>query len=209
MCQSINLNKTVKQTMEFVETICVEKGKALNLKYHNDRMNRTRRAFWGNTIEEYQLENWVCPEGRETCTRCRVLYGMYINKVEYFPYQVREVQSLKLVECDEAYYRYKSVDRSLLNRLFNQRGTADDVLVVRHGFITDTTIANVALYDGENWYTPSHPLLKGTRRQGLLDEGKISERDIQVKDIARYQKIRLFNAMIPFGRIELEICKIF
>ena len=49
-----------------------------------------------------------------------------------------------MVDCDEADYRYKSADRSLLDRLFALRGAADDVLIVRRGLITDTSIANVA-----------------------------------------------------------------
>ena len=189
---------------EFVETICIEQGKALNLQRHNARMNRTRKAFWGDSMKELFLEDWIQPEPYEEATRCRVVYAQEVLKVEYFPYQMRNVRSLKLVVCDEAEYRYKSTDRSLLNRLYAERGEADDTLVVRNGFLTDTTIANIALFDGAAWYTPACPLLKGTRRQALLEEGKIQERNIKAADIHRYLKIRLFNAMIPFGRIEFE-----
>ena len=192
---------------EFVETVCVEQGKALNLKRHNDRMNATRSAFWGGSVPELSLEDWIQPESYEKCTRCRVVYAQNVLKVEYFPYQMRNVQSLKLVVCDEADYRYKSTDRSLLNRLFAERGEADDVLVVRNGLLTDTTIANIALFDGEVWYTPAHPLLKGTRRQTLLEDHLIEERDIKAEDIYHYHRIRLFNAMIPFGKIDFETKK--
>ncbi len=193
---------------EFVETICVEQGKALNLSYHNERMNRTRKFFWNDVTEDLRLEAWIHPEKYEICTRCRVVYGKEIKFVEYFPYQLREVNSLQLVVDDDIDYSYKWTDRSPLSRLFAERGNADDVLIVRKNLITDTSIANVALCDGEVWYTPKQPLLKGTRRQRLLDERKIQELDIQVSDLSHFQKIRLFNAMIPFGRIEFDTANI-
>ena len=188
----------------FVETICIENGEALNLNYHNERMNRTRKAFWGNSVGNLYLEDWIHPNEYVVCTRCRVVYGLNVEKVEYFPYQIRSVHTLKLVVCDDADYQYKSTDRSLLSRLFAERVDKDDVLIVREGMLTDTSIANIALYDGKVWYTPLRPLLKGTCRQRLLDEGLIHECDIYADKINQYQKIRLFNAMIPFGKIELD-----
>ena len=204
MCQSINHLQRKIEEPEFVETICVSHGKAWNLRYHNERMNRTRRAFWGSDIGAFQLEDWVRPESYIECTRCRVVYGKEISKIEYLPYHMRKVNSLKLLDCDTVDYNYKLADRSVLNELFAQRGKADDVLIVRNGLLTDTTIANIALFDGVNWYTPAYPLLRGTRRQNLLEHGLIRERQILVDDVSRYKKIRLFNAMIPFGKIEFE-----
>ena len=49
----------------------------------------------------------------------------------------------------------------------------------------------------------AQPLLKGTRRAALLDAGILTEQDIPALKIREYQKIRLFNAMLPFGEIEL------
>lgn len=78
------------------------------------------------------------------------------------------------------------------------------MLIVRNGRLTDTSIANVALWNGTEWHTPSFPLLKGTHRQRLLDEGRIVERDITVDDLSLYSRVRLFNAMISFGEIEID-----
>ena len=50
-----------------------------------------------------------------------------------------------------------------------------------------------------------YPLLKGTRRAQLLLEGCVTERDILVEELEKYSRIRLFNAMIDFGEIELEL----
>ena len=96
----------------------------------------------------------------------------------------------------------------MLNRLFASRGTADDVLVVRKGWLTDTSICNIALWNGKQWITPSKPLLAGTKRASLLEQGEIATGDIRPDDLPAYSRIRLFNAMIEFGEIELPVDKI-
>ena len=77
-----------------------------------------------------------------------------------------------------------------------------------NGLLTDTSIANIALWDGRQWHTPARPLLKGTRRAELLDNGILTEHDIPVEKIWTYRKIRLFNAMLHFGEIELPCADI-
>ena len=51
-------------------------------------------------------------------------------------------------------------------------------LIVKDGYLTDTSIANIALYDGYTWFTPAHPLLRGTKRAELLNKQLIVEKDI-------------------------------
>lgn len=131
-------------------------------------------------------------------------YGRDVESVEFFPYQIRPVHSLQLVRGGQIEYRRKRADRSELNALFACRGEADDVLIVRGGLLTDTSIANIALGDGTGWYTPASPLLEGTQRACLLDAGMIRPLDIHADDLFRFQKIRLFNAMIDFGEIEID-----
>ena len=66
-----------------------------------------------------------------------------------------------------------------MNSLFQIRQDKDDILIVKNGLLTDTSIANIALYDGNDWYTPLHPLLKGTKRAELLDKGVLKEKEIK------------------------------
>ncbi len=42
-------------------------------------------------------------------------------------------------------------------------------LCVKNGLVTDCTIGNLVFFDGTGWVTPDQPLLKGTKRQALLD----------------------------------------
>ena len=61
---------------------------------------------------------------------------------------------------------------------------------------------------GLNGSPPTKPLIYGVNRAQLIDENKIIEKDIKPSDIKNFRSIRLFNAMIEFGEIELTIDRI-
>lgn len=191
----------------FIETLCIEQGEIKNAECHNRRMNETRHRFWGE-VPLLRVEEFVSPQGCMPRTRCRLTYGREVESVEYFPYRLRRVESLRLVDGGEVDYRFKWADRSALDRLFARRGEADEVLIVRHGLLTDTSIANIALWNGREWHTPSAPLLRGTHRRRLLEEGVIHEHPIEPACLSDYSCIRLFNAMIHFGEVELPVANI-
>lgn len=193
----------------FIETICINDGVIENLSVHNERMNNTIRVHYGSSVMPVSLEDFITAEGCKGRTRCRVEYTSAVEKVEYFPYSIREVKSLQLVNDDTAEYSFKYADRSVLDRNFALRGNADDVVIVRSGMLTDTSIANIALYKEGKWFTPKYPLLKGTRRAGLLAEGIIEEDIVMADSLHKYEKIRLFNAMISFGEVEMDIKNVF
>ena len=60
---------------------------------------------------------------------------------------MRQIKSLRLVDGDKVDYRYKSTDRSMFIRLMEQRGECNDVLIVRDGWVTDTSFTNVVFED--------------------------------------------------------------
>lgn len=189
---------------QYLETIRIEEGRACHLPYHNQRMNETRAHL--GLSDGLDLEAVIGDVSiYQQRTRCRIVYDTEIRRVEFFPYQIRSVKTLRLVEDNQVDYGCKYADRSALNRCFAQRGACDDVLIVQNGDVTDTTIANVAFWNGETWFTPSTPLLKGTMRASLLDSHQIQEAKIRVEDLSHFSRLRLFNAMISFGEIELPI----
>lgn len=189
----------------FIETIRIENGIAENIAYHNERLNRTRRNFWKD-CELIDLSIMIHPDPHEKrVLKCRVVYEEEINEITYTPYILRNVSSIRIVFSDSIDYTYKSADRGLLNQLYALRKDADDVLIVRNNLLTDTSIANIALFNGTEWHTPTSALLKGTRRALLLDQKIIKEKDIYLKDISNYSRITLFNAMIDFKSIEIPI----
>ena len=194
---------------QYIETLRVVDGCVCNLTYHEQRMNRTRKEMLGQP-EPLRIADLLkavsLPMG---CSKLRFVYDKEgIHDITCTPYTCREIRSLHLVYADNISYPYKSTDRSALNELKKQQGDCDEILIVRNNHLTDTSYTNIALYDGEQWFTPSTPLLCGTMRQRLLDCGLLQEREISVSDIPNYQYISLFNAMISLREIILPIDRI-
>lgn len=189
---------------QFIETLQIKKGVVCNIDYHNERMNATRATVLKNS-KPLNLRDYLCYEGDEEYIKCRIVYSNTIEEITYTPYQIRPVHTLRILHQNAIEYSYKSTNRENINALFAQKGTCDDILIVKNGKITDTSIANVALFDKAGWYTPKHPLLKGTKRAELLDKGIVHEKDIQIAHLFNYSHIALFNAMIDFGKIIIDI----
>jgi 4-amino-4-deoxychorismate lyase len=78
-----------------------------------------------------------------------------------------------------------------------RRGDCDDILIVKDGYITDTSFSNIVFFDGEKWVTPARPLLRGTMRESLLKRNLIGEENITVDDLNKIKEARLINAMLP------------
>lgn len=188
----------------FIETIRIEEGRIYNLLYHNQRLNQTRKAVFG-IHTELNLSGIIDSEKCRERTKCRVEYGEEICKVEYFPYNIRPVHSLRLICCDDIDYHYKSTNREQLDDLFAKRGAYDDILIVKNGLVTDTSICNIAFWNGARWVTPAQPLLPGTKRASLLSAGMLVTKDIAIDTLGEYLSYRLFNAMIDFGELEPNI----
>jgi len=180
---------------KFLETIKVEDGKIFHLPYHQRRLERAL----GN--RSFSLESIITPPKVHGIFRCRVVYDAEGYEVNYYPYKKRTINRLKIVYDNSIIYDKKYLDRTALEGYFEQKESADDILVIKNGLITDTSIANCAfLYRGE-WLTPKEPLLMGTTRARLLDRGKIQEAEIIVEDIEKFEGMALMNAMIDFDII--------
>lgn len=188
---------------QFVETIKIKDGKAMALSYHQERMNRTMSHFFpGKNVP--CLEEVIVHTQDMYFYKARVVYGEEgIEDIQYAPYSMREIHSLKVVVDNDIDYSYKSTNRSDLNRLAAQKGFCDDIIIVKNGLVTDTSFTNLAIYKDGKWLTPKHPLLKGTKRAALLEEGILQEADITLDDLMKAEKVSLFNAMIGLGEREI------
>lgn len=71
------------------------------------------------------------------------------------------------------------------------------LLIVKNEYLTDSSLSNLAFYDGYRWLTPLDPLLKGTMRASLIADWKIHEETIQLKHLSLFKKFKLINAMNP------------
>ena len=178
-----------------LETIKIEDGEVSNLSYHQARCDESRKALF-NSTDRLDLSSLIQapPKG---LYRCRILYDEKIHSIEYIPYSPKEIHTLKIVSSDLE-YDHKYANRDALNKLLQTQPDADDILIEKHGYLTDTTIANIAFYDGKQWFTPEKPLLKGTMRAKLLDERFLHTRNIKKEDLKNYTQVALMNAMIGF-----------
>jgi 4-amino-4-deoxychorismate lyase len=184
-----------------IETICCENRILKNLEQHEARLNRTRRELWG-CPDYWNLDELVeIPEsiGNEI-HKCRLLYGNEVEEIKWEPYNFRQIRKIRRVYHDTIDYSFKYEMRDELNTLFAQRQDADEILIIKNGFVTDSFYYNVALFDGEQWFTPTTYLLPGTQRALLLENGTISRAGIAEKDLERYSHIKLINAMVEWDR---------
>lgn len=186
---------------KYLETIRAVDGIVFNLEYHQNRYESVLKDIGAKSIQD--LKNVLNPPNNGIY-RCRVVYDDKTIKASYHKYIKRKVSSLKLIYNDNIDYSKKYENREAIDNLFLQKNDCDDILIVKNSLITDTSIANIAFYDGKNWLTPKKPLLDGTTRKRLIDNGFLAEVDIRVKDINNFYKIALMNAMIDFDIIAQE-----
>jgi 4-amino-4-deoxychorismate lyase len=181
------------------ETLRIQAGVPQNLEWHQKRMNISSMAVFGKTMA-FQLpdEIVVPPMYSMGYVRCRVDYNLTQFKLSFHPYKPIEIESLRLIDADNLYYPHKFTDRRALEAGYALRDGCDEVLFVKNGLITDTSIANVILWNGIQWLTPASPLLPGTCRARLLAGKKIQEANIRVEDLGNFTKLRLINALRNF-----------
>lgn len=182
-----------------LETIRCNLGEALHLSYHQQRLERSLKQLGYTT--RYDLHTLISPPD-DALYRCRFLYDSLQYSVEFIPYTPRPVISLKLVYDDTIEYPLKYSNRENLNTLYELRGECDDVLIVKNGLLSDTTIANIALKIDDRWYTPEYPLLEGTTRARLLDEGFLRTAPLSISDLSKADSVAIMNAMVGFLEVE-------
>jgi len=181
------------------ETIKIVNGKPENLAFHDKRMNFSRQKLFGNN-DILRLSEFIqVPEEFKTgLARCRVIYESSIKSTEYSSYVPAVIKTLKLVYADTLIYDFKYLDRSCLTRLIDT-STADDILIIKNGCITDSSFANIVFTDGKRWVTPDTPLLCGTMREKLLVKGIINTEKVTIDNLSQFTHFRLINAMLGFS----------
>jgi len=182
-----------------LETIKTVEHNLINLEYHQQRVNRSIRDLFNNNTR-VNLDGEIKVPGHlgKGLFKCRVIYNIAIKKVEFLPYNQPDITTLKLVTCNDLNYSYKFENRQAITELLKFKGRCDDILIVKNDLITDTSFCNIIFSDGNNWITPSNPLLKGTQREYLLAKRIVSEAKIMSSDIYNFNSFKLINAMIDF-----------
>jgi 4-amino-4-deoxychorismate lyase len=192
---------------QFFESICVKDGIAKNLAAHQARVNKTLEAFnaSNNGIELTSIVHQLTiPE--VGLFKLRISYDLNGNyQTALNPYQYKQIQHFALVDIKGHRYDYKDENRDWINEALSQSGK-DEIMMHDDGLVKDCSYTNIVFYDGVNWFTPAAPLLEGTQRAKLINEGFIQPKAVYVKDIPGFKKFKCINAMMDWDTaIEYEI----
>ncbi len=184
----------------YIESIRLADGIVHLKELHQQRMdNAMGTHLWNlNTI----LASAALPS--QGLHKIRLVYSRHSYDMVCTPYVVKHVSTLTLVKA-QIDYDHKFEDRAALDALFANRGTADDVIIVKGDRLTDATYANLAFWDGTRWFTPASCLLNGVMRQYLLQLGVLSLADITVANFRKYQKVKLINALLAMNGPEVRV----
>jgi 4-amino-4-deoxychorismate lyase len=194
---------------QLIETIKVVNRQFQNLGFHNNRLNRSRRELFGSKneidIKEIVSLTSLITEGVYKCT---ITYSAEIADVQFQPYIIRKIETLKIITDNKIKYNYKYADRTELNEILERKGGCDEIIIVKDNMITDTSFSNLIFFDGLTWHTPVSPLLKGTKREKLVSLGLIKEAKIGINDLVKYNKVGLINAMLEMGDIVIDVANV-
>ncbi len=194
------------------ETICWKDGMLVNPDLHLERIHRAQKDYLKMTTlmkESVFLDITLSAAERsifaESILKIRFFYGFEAGTAETAVYERRKLSSLKAVRSDSIEYSFKFADRRSVDSLFRQRGTADDIIIIKNGFITDSSFGNLLFENEDGLFTPDTPLLKGTMREYLLRTGMIAEESITLNDLHRYSTVHNINAMNGPGDQSLPV----
>ena len=184
----------------FLETICINEGRAQHLDFHQMRMNDTFDAFFPEE-EPYDIQAEIAEHALPLTGmhRLRMIYSDEEISIEILPYAAKNIQKLTLVDTGEIDYAHKWADRTFFKTIVDAYPHADEVLFVKDGKIQDCSIANLAFLKEGIWYTPEEPLHWGTTRARLIIDEALEETDIFVDELATYERICLLNVFRPLS----------
>ena len=120
----------------FVETIRLQNHELCNIALHQLRYENTARRFFdsGYALEDIAKVASQFSE-RGGVNKIRIVYdesGVVLTSCE--PYTMKNIKTLRLVECNDIDYTYKYADRSELDKAMTMRGNCDNVVIVRNGY---------------------------------------------------------------------------
>ncbi|MBT3279912.1 MAG: branched-chain amino acid aminotransferase [Campylobacteraceae bacterium] len=182
-------------SMKFFETIKCEDYEIFNLDFHKKRI--------ANTVGlNINLEEYIYPPNAKLI-KCKLIYDECgVTDVLYDVYVKKDVTSFQLVYDDNIKYNKKALLRDDLDALSEKRKKSDEIIIVKNNLITDTSIANIAIYLDEEWITPKVALLEGTTKARYVENNILKLKDITLEMLKNCTEFATLNAMIGFNIIE-------
>ena len=192
-------NYIKKSTFPLFESIGVIDGQVQHASWHEKRYVKSFITYFKRPPVKPLLEGIDIPNAyQKGKVKLRISYNENQREWCFSNYAFSPIAHLQLVEDNAINYELKWEDRVLLSELYQKRGDADDVLIVRNGLLTDTSYGNIAFRKNGGWFTPDKPLLEGTARARLLAQGKISSTPISLENYTEFEVFKMINALRDF-----------
>lgn len=197
------------------ETIKIQNLRIQNPEFHLERIRNSRSTLWNNTktndfenlfneLELKELKELI----PEQIYKLKVIYNSQSNQFTITPYYKRNITSLKQVVADGLEYPLKYTDRRNIEHLLSdslkdkEDKENSDIIIIKNGFVTDSSYANLVFAKNNELFTPKECLLKGTKRAKYLKEGQILEKSIRAEEIQLNDSVFLINSMLDIGEIQ-------
>lgn len=177
-----------------------------NLGFHEARMSRAYLKVFGKK-KKFNLKKLIeVPNLKaDTKYKCRIIYQEQIESIKFSPYKEHKIKKVKFIEDDNIIYNHKFTNREMLDLHKASCQKNEEAIIIRKGLIRDSTWSNVAFWNGKEWHTPTYPLLLGTRRAQLIEDGLIISKKIRRPHLSQYSKVSFISAMSNLGECVVEI----
>lgn len=184
---------------QFIESIKIENGQAFLLNLHQQRVYQTFANFNHKCIINLPALFSSLQPPQKGLYKWRIIYNLNGNfEHQFIPYSFTEIKDFELVENNEINYSFKYLDRTHLDTMKKQAST-QEIVIVKKGFITDTTFSNLIFLKNGIWHTPKTFLFNGVQRLNLLHLGIIQETEINLENLKEFSHFQIINAMNDFN----------
>jgi len=197
---------TLPQAFDLFESIRLEDGEYFLLERHIDRL-RNSAAFFGFDYSEADVRSHLAQRKRLHSLGSwkvkLVLEKQGVISTQAVPI-VGEEKILRVgfataaVDSSDRILFHKTTQRSFYESQLRQSPECDDIIFFNErGEVTESTIANVVVELNGRLVTPpvSVGLLAGTFRDQMIEDGKIEERRITVKELRQARQFFLINSV--------------
>jgi branched-subunit amino acid aminotransferase/4-amino-4-deoxychorismate lyase len=183
-----------------------EDGTVFLLERHLERLYGAARYFnFPCDIAQLRqvIQQGVADEPRRPARMRLLLSSRGECELQFHPLQSGEphkyvrLSSVK-VDSGDPFIRHKTTHRRVYEQArLGHPADSDVILVNERGELTESSIANIALWRGGRWVTPqaSCGLLPGTLRAELLENGDLVEGILTADELVAGEQIRCFNSV--------------